>query len=120
VTDEAITGHTVANGVKRYAKLAGLDVAGFSGHSLRAGFVTSAADRGADLNRIMMYRAMWTHGRCGPLSAGPIGTKIMPARGFYRSNWRRGWAACVTASVASQGLPQLVAWQDSQRVSGAP
>jgi integrase len=50
---DAITGHTVANVVKRYAKVAGLDVAGFSGHSLRAGFVTSAADRGADLNRIM-------------------------------------------------------------------
>ncbi|MEO9298990.1 site-specific integrase [Devosia alba] len=53
VGEDAITGHTVANVVKRYAKLAGLEVAGFSGHSLRAGFVTSAADRGADLNRIM-------------------------------------------------------------------
>lgn len=53
VAEDAITGHTVANVVKRYAMLAGLDVAGFSGHSLRAGFVTSAADRGADLNRIM-------------------------------------------------------------------
>ncbi|WEJ31975.1 site-specific integrase [Devosia sp. SD17-2] len=50
---EAITGHTVANVVKRYAGKAGLAVADFSGHSLRAGFVTSAADRGADLNRIM-------------------------------------------------------------------
>lgn len=50
---DAITGHTVANVVKRYAKLAGLEVNDFSGHSLRAGFVTSAADRGADLNRIM-------------------------------------------------------------------
>lgn len=53
VGTDAITGHTVANVVKRYAELAGLDVAGFSGHSLRAGIVTSAADRGADLNRIM-------------------------------------------------------------------
>jgi integrase len=53
VGEEAITGHTVANVVKRYAGLAGLSAADFSGHSLRAGFVTSAADRGADLNRIM-------------------------------------------------------------------
>src|SRR5690606_20413566 len=53
LAEEAITGHTVANVVKRYAKLAGLEVSGFSGHSLRAGFVTSAADRGAYLNRIM-------------------------------------------------------------------
>lgn len=33
--------------------LPGFDVAGFSGHSLRAGSVTSAADRDADPNRIM-------------------------------------------------------------------
>ena len=36
-----------------YAKRAGLDPADFAGHSLRAGFVTSAADRGARLERIM-------------------------------------------------------------------
>lgn len=53
IAEDAITGHTVANVVKRYAEKAGLDVDGFSGHSLRAGFVTSAADKGADLNRIM-------------------------------------------------------------------
>lgn len=53
VGEDAIAGHTVANVVKRYAGRAGLSVADFSGHSLRAGFVTSAADRGADLNRIM-------------------------------------------------------------------
>lgn len=53
LAEDAVTGHTVANVVKRYAKAAGLDVDMFSGHSLRAGFVTSAADRGADLNRIM-------------------------------------------------------------------
>jgi integrase len=43
----------VADIVKRYAELAGQRVADFSGHSLRSGFVTSAADRNADLNRIM-------------------------------------------------------------------
>lgn len=53
IGEDAITGHTVANVVKRYAAKAGLRVHEFSGHSLRAGFVTSAADRGADLNRIM-------------------------------------------------------------------
>ena len=53
VGEAALTGHSVANVVKRYAAAAGLDVSSFSGHSLRAGFVTSAADRGADLNRIM-------------------------------------------------------------------
>lgn len=39
--------------VKHYAEKAGLDPALFGGHSLRAGFITSAADAGADLSRIM-------------------------------------------------------------------
>ncbi|GGE24821.1 recombinase [Aureimonas endophytica] len=48
-----LTAQSVALVVKRYADAAGLVVADFSGHSLRAGFVTTAADRGADINRIM-------------------------------------------------------------------
>ena len=50
---ERLTDRSVADIVKRYAEAAGLPGADFSGHSLRSGFVTSAADRGADLNRIM-------------------------------------------------------------------
>jgi integrase len=38
--------------VKRYAEAAGLDPVEFSGHSLRAGFVTSAAESGASILRI--------------------------------------------------------------------
>ncbi len=43
----------VADVVKHYAKAAGLEPAEFGGHSLRAGFVTSAAERGARTDRIM-------------------------------------------------------------------
>jgi site-specific recombinase XerD len=43
----------VADVVKLYAERAGLDPAAFAGHSLRAGFVTSAAERGARAERIM-------------------------------------------------------------------
>ncbi|MCJ2009300.1 DNA recombinase [Methylobacterium sp. J-092] len=39
--------------MKRYAGAAGFDPAAFGGHSLRAGFVTTAAERGAYLARIM-------------------------------------------------------------------
>jgi integrase len=39
--------------VKRYALAAGLDPAEFSGHSLRAGFATSAAETGASIPKIM-------------------------------------------------------------------
>jgi len=38
--------------VKGYATRAGLDARDFGGHSLRAGFVTSAAERGARAERI--------------------------------------------------------------------
>jgi integrase len=43
----------VAEVVKSYAEAAGLDRGAFSGHSLGAGFVTSAAERGARAERIM-------------------------------------------------------------------
>jgi integrase len=39
--------------VKRYARRAGLDVHRYSAHSLRAGFITSAAEAGANLMKIM-------------------------------------------------------------------
>lgn len=44
---------TVANIVKRYALKARLDPELFSGHSLRAGFVTSALEAGADVLKVM-------------------------------------------------------------------
>jgi hypothetical protein len=46
-------GHDVARLVKHYARLAGLDPTGFSGHSLRAGFATSAAETGGSVLKIM-------------------------------------------------------------------
>ena len=39
--------------VKHYAAAAGLEPSDFAGHSLRAGFLTSAADVGADVLRMM-------------------------------------------------------------------
>jgi len=42
-----LTDRSIASVVKKYAALAGLNEADFSGHSLRAGFLTSAAEAGA-------------------------------------------------------------------------
>jgi site-specific recombinase XerD len=42
----------IAQVVKDYAGLAGLTPSDFAGHSLRAGFVTSASERGATAERI--------------------------------------------------------------------
>jgi integrase len=48
-----LSGHGVGRVVKKYAKATGLTVQDFSGHSLRAGFVTSAARAGEPERRIM-------------------------------------------------------------------
>jgi integrase len=48
-----LTDRSVANIVKAYAKRAGFDANTFSGHSLRAGFLTSAASKGASIFKMM-------------------------------------------------------------------
>ncbi|MCJ2074515.1 site-specific integrase [Methylobacterium sp. E-016] len=48
-----LTTQAVADIMKRYTTAAGLDASTFGAHSLRAGYITSAAERGADLARIM-------------------------------------------------------------------
>lgn len=49
LTTERLTDQSVALIVKKYARAARLDPATFAGHSLRAGFVTSALETGADV-----------------------------------------------------------------------
>jgi site-specific recombinase XerD len=53
VQEGRLTDRSVANIVKSHAERVGLDPAEFSGHSLRAGFLTSAAKRGASLFKMM-------------------------------------------------------------------
>lgn len=48
-----LTTQTVADIIKRYCTAAGLDASTFGADSLRAGYITTAAERGADLARIM-------------------------------------------------------------------
>jgi site-specific recombinase XerD len=48
-----LTAQSVANIVKAYAGRAGFDASTFSGHSLRAGFLTSAAGKGASIFKMM-------------------------------------------------------------------
>lgn len=51
--DSRLADRSVAIVIKHRAELAGLDPAKFSGHSLRRGWITSAAEAGADVFRIM-------------------------------------------------------------------
>jgi site-specific recombinase XerD len=50
--DARLTDRSVANIVKAHAARAGLDASQFSAHSLRAGFITTAAERGASILKI--------------------------------------------------------------------
>lgn len=51
--EKPICDHQLANIIKRYARRAGLDPAAYSGHSLRSGLATSAAEGGASERSIM-------------------------------------------------------------------
>jgi site-specific recombinase XerD len=53
VAASRLTCRSVANFVKAYAGRAGFDASMFSGHSLRAGFLTSAAGKGASIFKMM-------------------------------------------------------------------
>lgn len=84
LTDEPLTAQSIALIVKKYADAAGLDVEKLSGHSLRAGFVTSATDNRASISRIMEVRhGIATRGRWKPTYAELIGSRIMRAMVSY-------------------------------------
>jgi hypothetical protein len=52
VSDVALVDDSAARIVKRYAARVGLDPADYSGHSLRAGFLTSAAESGGSVFKL--------------------------------------------------------------------
>ena len=53
LSENRLTDQTVALLIKEYLKLAGVENKNFSGHSLRSGFATSAAQSGAEERSIM-------------------------------------------------------------------
>ena len=53
LSENRLTGQTVALLIKEYLNLAGIDSKNFSGHSLRSGFATSAAESGVEERNIM-------------------------------------------------------------------
>ena len=53
LSENRLTDQTVALLIKKYLRLAGIDSKNYSGHSLRSGFATSAAESGAEERSIM-------------------------------------------------------------------
>ena len=54
LSENRLTDQTVALLIKEYLRLAGIDNKNYSGHSLRSGFATSAAESGAEERSIMV------------------------------------------------------------------
>ena len=80
VSDAPLGGNSAARIVKRYARRVGLDPATYAGHSLRSGFLTSAAEAGASVRSSARSRvtSRWT--RCVATSTGSICSKSMRGR----------------------------------------
>jgi len=53
LSEKRLTDQTVALLIKEYLGIAGIDSTNYSGHSLRSGFATSAAEAGAEERTIM-------------------------------------------------------------------
>ena len=53
LTEKRLTDQTVALIIKNYLNLAGIDSRNYSGHSLRSGFATTAAEAGVEERSIM-------------------------------------------------------------------
>lgn len=68
VTQRRLSGEAIARAIKAAARRAGLDASHISGHSLRAGFATTAAELGAGDRAIM--------GRTGHRSAEMVGRYV--------------------------------------------
>ena len=79
----ALSAQSVALVGKRYADAVGLDPAAFAGHSLWSGFLTSAAEAGADVLRMMevsrhkRVETMQGYVRRASLFKGHAGTKFL-------------------------------------------
>jgi site-specific recombinase XerD len=53
LSNKRLSDQTVALIIKQYLNIAGTDSSNYSGHSLRSGFATSAAESGAEERSIM-------------------------------------------------------------------
>lgn len=69
VSHARLTSRSVADIIKAMARRVGLDDTSFSGHSLRSGFLTSAASNGASIFKMMDVRAVV---RCSRTSSARV------------------------------------------------
>ena len=80
-----LTTQAVADIIKRYAKAAGLDAATFGAHSLRAGYITTAAERGQISRGSWISQATAIPARWPGTSGEPTPSRITRGAGFYKA-----------------------------------
>ena len=101
IQPEALTAFSAAQIVKHYAERAGLDPAAFAGHSLRSGFLTSAAEAGASVFRMMEVSrhksvdVLRGHVRRAGLFREHAGAALLPCRSLSSAYV---WRSAVTAA----------------------
>src|SRR5712671_2095883 len=81
VRDQRLTAKSVCHLVKSYAGRLGLNVADFGAHSLRAGFLTSAARRAPQFSRLRDVSRHKSITCCKRICATRICPTITPGRG---------------------------------------
>ena len=81
---ERLTDQSVSDVVKEHAERLRLDPKQFAGNSLRAGFLTSAASRGASIFKMMDVSRHRSVTRCAAMFATPSCSRITPERGCFR------------------------------------
>ena len=101
LSSDRLADRAVGSIVKRYADRIGLDAADFSGHSLRSGFITSAAKRGASIFKMMdqSRHKSWT--RCGDTFERARYSATMPVREVVTSARPTGLRSAVTRTLQS-------------------
>lgn len=104
-----LTAHSIGAIVEAYAAQAGFDPAGFAGHSLRSGFLTSVAERGASLWKL---REASRHRFVHPASLCALrrDLAITPGAAFSDRQERCGPRADARADRGS--LLSLLRWEE--------
>ena len=78
--DRTLTAEVVADAVKQYAGLARFSLSLSAGHSLRAGFLTSATRAGADVFRMMEVSRHKSSNGFGLISTGRVSSRLKRSR----------------------------------------
>jgi hypothetical protein len=98
----SVAGRMVANIIKMYAERTGIDSAAFSGHSLRSGVLSSAAEPVASiwkLSEVSRHKSLNTL-----RGYGSISSRNTPGRRSCEPRWRDAYTTSIRIDAPYEGL----------------